>query len=199
MENRNYKLTVITPCYRLENLKTIYDSIKWEYINEWLIVYDSSKITAPPNMFVDNPKIREFVHESLGNWGNPQRNFAMDQISNADTLVYFLDDDNMIHPDLYGLLDEIREQQHEPKMYCFNQEYKDGRLRNLGNRFHIGDVDTAMILIHFNLCWNIRWKLFPVEADGIFNIDCYERNRDNCVYIDKILCYHNKIQEPTPR
>lgn len=188
-----YKLTIITPCYRLDNLKTIYDSIKWDYVNEWIIVYDGSKIAKNPEMYSDYPKIREFVHNSEGAWGNPQRNYALDQIENPHTLVYFLDDDNLIHPDLYSLLDEIREQRHEPKMYCFNQEYKDGGLRNLGNRFQIGDVDTAMLLIHGSLCSNIRWQLYPLEADGIFNIDCYNQNRENCIYVDRILCYHNKI------
>jgi hypothetical protein len=37
--------------------------------------------------------------------GNGQRNFALTKITNTDTLLYYLDDDNTIHPDLNNVLD----------------------------------------------------------------------------------------------
>jgi hypothetical protein len=37
--------------------------------------------------------------------GNEKRNYALTKITNPDTFLYYLDDDNMIHPDLYDLLD----------------------------------------------------------------------------------------------
>jgi len=39
--------------------------------------------------------------------GNGQGNYALTKITNPDTLLYYLDDDNIIHPDLYNLLDFI--------------------------------------------------------------------------------------------
>ena len=42
-ENKK-KVTIITPCYRTKNLKQIYNSIDFRYIDEWIIVYDGSKI-----------------------------------------------------------------------------------------------------------------------------------------------------------
>jgi hypothetical protein len=48
--------------------------------------------------------------------GNGQRNYALTKITNPDTLLYYLDDDNIIHPDLYNLLDFI-----DNTIYTFNQ------------------------------------------------------------------------------
>ena len=45
MENlKNNKLTIITPSYRINNLIEIKKSLNFEYIDEWIIVYDGNKI-----------------------------------------------------------------------------------------------------------------------------------------------------------
>ena len=38
------KITIITPSYRIDNLYKIKESINFEYVHEWIIVYDGSKI-----------------------------------------------------------------------------------------------------------------------------------------------------------
>ena len=113
------KLTIITPSYRVNNLLEIKKSIHFEYIEEWIIVYDGSKITDNPNIFEnqENNKIKEYVFKGEGISGNPQRNFALTKITNPDTLIYYLDDDNIFHPDMYKLLNIID----NDKMYTFNQ------------------------------------------------------------------------------
>ena len=49
--------------------------------------------------------------------GNGQRNYALTKITNPNTLLYYLDDDNILHPNLYQLLDYIE----NDKIYNFNQ------------------------------------------------------------------------------
>jgi len=61
------------------------------------------------------------------------------------TYVY---DDNIIHPDLYNLLNYIDNN----TLYSFNQY---NRIK--GNNINIGYIDTAMVLIPFNLCKSIKW------------------------------------------
>jgi len=58
------KLTLITPSIRPQNLLKIRNSINFEYVHEWIIVYDGSKIKEHPNVFKDenNPKIKEYLH-----------------------------------------------------------------------------------------------------------------------------------------
>ena len=49
MENlKNNKLTIITPSYRIKNLHEIKKSLNFEYIDEWIIVYDGNKIKSNP-------------------------------------------------------------------------------------------------------------------------------------------------------
>ncbi len=36
------KITIITPSYRIENLPKIAKTIDFNYVDEWIIVYDGS-------------------------------------------------------------------------------------------------------------------------------------------------------------
>lgn len=180
------KLTIITPSYRLDNLLEIKKSIDFEYIDEWIIVYDGSKIIDNPKLFEnqENNKIKEYVYLGEGKSGNPQRNYALTKITNPDTLLYYLDDDNIIHPNLYKLLKIIDNN----KVYTFNQF---NRLK--GNTIYVGGIDTAMIIISYKLCKNEQWILDRYDADGYYIKECYDKNKNLHIYVDNDLCYYNKI------
>lgn len=182
------KLTIITPAYRLNNILEVQKSINFEYVDEWIIVYDGSKITNNPNLFKnqDNNKIKEYVYkcEEGGISGNPQRNYALSKVTNPDTLLYYLDDDNLIHPNLYKLLNIID----NDKIYSFNQY---NRIK--GNDMRVNCIDTAMVIMPYKLCKNIKWILNLYEADGYYIQECYNQNKDVHVYVNNDLCYYNKI------
>ena len=73
----------------------------------WIIVYDGNKIEINPYIFKENNKIKEYIYKCSGVSDNGQRNFASSKITNENTSLYYLDDDNIIHPDFYYLLDFI--------------------------------------------------------------------------------------------
>jgi|LakMenEpi03Aug12_release.lakeMendotaPanAssembly.Ray.scaffolds.fasta_scaffold3063442_2 hypothetical protein len=50
------------------------------------------------------------------------------------------------------------------------------------------NIDTAMVIIPFLLCKNIKWKLDIYEADGYYIKESYDSNKDKHVYIDQDLC-----------
>lgn len=180
------KLTIITPSYRIDNIKNIYESINFNYVNEWIIVYDGNKIKENPRLF-QNDKIKEYVYtDNKSCFGNAQRNFALNNISNKNTYVYFLDDDNIIHPEIYNLLEFLD----NDKFYTFVQHN-----RMHGDTIQIGKIDTAMILIDCNLCKDIRWTLDKYEADGIFICECFNKNQDKWIYVNNVLCYYNKLAQ----
>jgi glycosyltransferase involved in cell wall biosynthesis len=187
------KLTIITPCIRPENLVKMKESINFDYVNEWIIVYDGTKISSMPNTIEKNAKIREYIYKGDGISGNPQRNFALELIETYDTYLYFLDDDNIVHPDLYKLLNAIQ----PGKMYTFDQ----ARPKNVypykthlrGDTIEVFHIDTAMFLIDFNLCKEVRWIPDKYNADGFYIKECYDSNKGSWVYIDKILSYYNKL------
>ena len=178
------KLTIITPSYRVNNLLEIKKSINFEYIEEWIIVYDGSKITDNPKIFENNNKIKEYVFKGEGISGNPQRNYALTKITNPDTLIYYLDDDNIFHPDMYKLLNIID----NDKMYTFNQY---NRLK--GNNINVGRIDTAMVIIPYKICKNEKWILDKYDSDGYYIVECYNKNKNIHIFIDNDLCYYNKI------
>ena len=183
------KITIITPSYRIQNLKKTYETINFDYVDEWIIVYDGSKITENPNIF-NHEKIKEYVHyDNNSCFGNAQRNFALNNIKNENTYLYFLDDDNLIHPELYKLLDIIE----KDKLYTFNQiRYPNLELLK-GNEIKETKIDTAMILISYNLCKNIKWNLYEYGADFRYINECYNQNKDKWIYINNVLAYHNII------
>ena len=184
-KNHN-KITIITPSYRTDNLLSVKNSINFDYVHEWIIVYDGSKITENPNMFTheNNDKIKEFVYKGEGISGNPQRNYALTKLTIKDTFLYYLDDDNIIHPTLYKLLNMLDSN----KIYTFNQE---NRLK--GNNINVRQIDTAMCLVHYNLCQNIEWINDRYDADGYYIKDCYDTGKDNHIFVDNDMCYYNRI------
>ena len=180
------KLTIITPSYRIDNLLEIEKSIDFEYVDEWIIVYDGSKITDNPKLFENHEsgKIKEYVFKGKGISGNPQRNHALTKITNTDTLLYYLDDDNIIHPHLYKLLNIID----NTKIYTFNQ-YK--RIR--GDTIRVNFIDTAMVVLPYKLCRDVFWILDKYNADGFYIVECYNKNKNTHIFVDNDLCYYNKI------
>ena len=189
-KNKN-KLTIITPSYRPDNLLKFRDSINFDYIEEWIIVYDGSKITENPNIFKNNSKIKEYVYKGKGISGNPQRNYALTKVTNPNTSLYYLDDDNIIHPDLYKLVNLID----NTKIYTFNQLiYTFNELNILkGNNIRNDYIDTAMFIVPFNTCKNIRWIPEKRGADGYYITECYDKYKYLHIFVDNDLCYYNKL------
>ena len=54
-------------------------------------------------------------------------------------------------------------------------------------------IDTAMVIIPYNLCKNITWINDKYEADGHYITECYNTNKNNHIYVDNDLCYYNKL------
>jgi hypothetical protein len=99
--------------------------------------------------------------------------------------LYFLDDDNSIHPQLYKLLDIVD----DDKIYTFNQE---NRIK--GNNVKLQHVDSAMVIFPLKLCDNERWVLNRYEADGIYIVSVYNKNKNVHVFVDNDLCFYNTIK-----
>jgi hypothetical protein len=177
-------ITIITPCIRPEKLTFIKESINFEHICEWIIVYDTSKISTEKQF--DDPKISEYFHTSEGISGNPQRNFALSVIKNKESYIYYLDDDNLVHHDLYTL------NLIPNKIYTFNQIHN-GKLRFKGNNIQLGHIDSAMGLFYYPLVKDISWILDKYDADGYYFEECYLKNKRNFIYINENLCYYNEL------
>jgi SAM-dependent methyltransferase len=191
------KITIITPSYRPENLIKISNSLNFNFIKEWIIVYDSNKVTNNNKLFlndINKDKISEYFYSDNGISGNPQRNFAIKNIKNKNTYLYYLDDDNIIHPDFYKLLSIIGEN----KFCTFNQKnMRCGNINNIlnGNDIVIDRIDIAMSLIDYNINKLIQWNPYIYNADGYYIKEIYDNNKNNWIYIKNELSYWNYLTD----
>ena len=177
------KLSIITPCYRQKNLEKVYSSIRFELIDKWYIIYDTSNDRKYTKQYVGHPKIEE-LECSGGISGNPQRNLGIEQVK--DGFIYFLDDDNMIHLDFWSILPMIV----SDKFYTWDSTRGSGLS---GNRCKVGQIDTAMYMVPKNMMEGLRWIESKYEADGIFIEEIYKRYPHKHVYIPRKLAYYNII------
>jgi len=187
------KIILITPSYRLKNLKIIKKNINFEYILKWIIVYDENKISNNSKLFEHNENIVEIFYKPKKgeNLGNSQRNLGLEYVNKyfreQDFFLYFLDDDNIIHDNFYYLLTTLK----KDKIYTFDQQ----RTRYIlnGTKPKLYHIDLAMFVAHFKLISEIRFKDYDYNADGIYIEDCYKKNLSNHTYINKVGCYYNYL------
>lgn len=176
-------INIITPCSRPQNLHTIAASInipKDQY--KWIVVFDKEYVETdliPTNcMFLYHQDINSIS-------GNAQRNVGMDLIDPG--YVYFLDDDNILHPQLYDRIKDLNDD-----IIYFNQELK-GSIRFREPKLGWGFIDTACVLFKSELIGDIKWELGIYEADFKFFQKIFEKTT-SINYIPKILCYYNKLK-----
>ncbi len=181
-------INIITPCARPENLKALAQSINMpKAAYKWWVVFDldpsqvkSSDIPqyATP-LYHRNPK--SVV-------GHAQRNHALDQIKSG--YVFFLDDDTIIHPDLYITVN------HLPHDFIhFDQAHADGTKR-IGGKVEVNHIDTGSAMATRELIGNTRFRTDLYNADGYF-WKAISQKAKSPHYIPKLLSYYNYLtQEP---
>ena len=108
-------LTIITPCCRQTNLQKLYESIQFDKIDKWFIVYDTTNDRKYSKVYESHPKIVELECNDPGISGNAQRNYGMTFVK--DGWIYFLDDDNIIHENFWNLINSMDSK----FIYTFNQ------------------------------------------------------------------------------
>lgn len=144
-------LSVITPVSRPELLLIVALSVPDEA--EWVLVTDGP-LEIPrglrPHVFIEGPK--------TGQWGDVQRQIGLEAATRP--FVYFLDDDNMMLPDLADLLIPYLENgNHAGVLFAL--------LIHLSDKSYLwpppvtvqaGRVDTAMFFGHRNAALEVRFQ-----------------------------------------
>jgi len=184
------KITIITPCSRPQNLKDIFASMNFDYVEKWIIVYDTTNDRAYTKQFPGHDCVMEEECYEDGVTGNAQRNYGLSLVKEG--FVYFLDDDNIVHPDLWNILPTLSEEY----FYTWDQDRYEERFE--GHAVELGKIDTAMFLVPKKICKNLKWLTFDRWfADGFFIKAIYDHNPTKHIYIPKCLCYYNKLRPLT--
>ena len=187
-------ITIITPCSRPQNLKEIYQSINWDKIHQWIIVHDTTKTRGIYDQVFNHPKIVEYGHMSPPGTcsGNSQRNAGLMHVTGG--MVYFLDDDNIIHPNFWTIVNKFDEDHY----YTWDQLRQDmfankpGGIMG-GEEPRLRKIDTAQYIVPRHMCR--PWQEEPYWADGLFIEDIYERCKDQHVYLPIVAAYYNCLDD----
>lgn len=185
----NIKLIIITPCSRPHNLQTMYNSINFDKIHLWCIIYDTRKIEFVKNF--NHSKIIELECKDEGTAGHQIRNMALNIID--DGLLYFLDDDNIMHPFFWNLMDHFK----SGHLHTFNLLYQNGTIL-YGNNPTPKNIDTSQYVFDKSLVNNIRFNMSNYCADGIFIKTIYENNKEKTIYFNHIAAYYNWLNKDQP-
>lgn len=188
------KLYIITPVSRIENLSKIFKSINWNYVTKWIIVYDKKIIKKNPYLFKNIPSVVELLNFTKNSIrGSGQRNTGIEYLlkeKKNNSFVYFLDDDNIIHPNFYNIYKKFKDE----NIYTFSQQVKIRHIR-AGNKFKLYHIDTAMFVTSLTIIKNIRWKMKTHETDYHFIKECLSKNKNRYVCINNVGCYYNYLSD----
>ena len=179
-------LHIITPCSRQSNLPRLFQTIDFARIDKWIIVYDTSNDRQYEKLYTSHCQISE-VECAGGISGNPQRNHALDMVD--DTWVYFLDDDNVIHPNFWSVIDRLDIH----KFYTFDQQRNTHGKVLRGNNIAVRHIDTAMFIVHTSHIRDTRWICDKYDADGHFICDINRNNEGAQCYLDIVASYYNYL------
>lgn len=202
MLRKSLKLNIVTPCSRPKNLQLLLDSIRIAnnlnlFEIKWYIVFDAETIPESQNLnpqdYPSGLKIQLNCYknsESIS--GNGQRNFALEQIT--DGFVYFLDDDNLMHPDLLTTIWNQIQLRGEEIGIVGNQLFSEEIIRSAARHLvKPGSIDIAQLCIHKNLIGNKKWPLAFYDADGKFISNIYTLHYQKFVFVEKVIAYYNKL------
>lgn len=122
--------------------------------------------------------------------GNEQRNEALkflQDVSGKEYYILFLDDDTILHPDLWN---NIKEE--DSDFISFMQNDKQGNLRLKGDVVMLNYVDSGNFITALNVIGDLLWDIKRRDADGIFAHECFRRANSR-KYIPKVLSIYNAL------
>jgi glycosyltransferase involved in cell wall biosynthesis len=180
------ELFIVTPCCRPNFLPKLYDSIDFDKVTQWIIVYDTSKGVKYEKKYLEHPKIYEIECDKRNVGGGIARQQALDIIK--DGFVYFLDDDNIIHPNFWNIFNNARLE----KFYTFNCIAAINEKILYGDSCKRGTIDTGQYLIPRKLIGNTIWQNI-YTGDGYFIEEIYNNHSDKHCYVNEIAAYYNYI------
>lgn len=102
--------------------------------------------------------------------------------------VYVMDDDNIVHPDFWKLIDSMDfDLRH---FYSFNSFICADNSILLGDKCKAGTIDASQYIVPRSMIGNNIWE-DTYDGDGKFIEKIYNTNKDKLVYINKVYSYYN--------
>jgi hypothetical protein len=201
------KITIITSCTKPENLPKLYESIDFEHVDKWIIVYDTSQGKQYNWQYKKDTRILEAECPHEGFLGYAQKNLGLQFVNKGS--VYFLDDTTIMHPNFWNIVPFLN----EDTLYTWDEESyldiadtdggdvfrfcKELEFQNRmpipkvrkGNDIHEYKIFIGMFLVPYKFISNITFIPHIQFSTGIFIKSIYEDNKTQTKYIPRILSY----------
>ncbi len=187
-------LHIVTPVSRPWNLAALDESLRRGIRRTpyaWWVVFDVARTTIPPRPIWCDAAYWGPGDGRTGAVGYPQRNWALDRID--DGWVYFLDDDNLIHPDMERVWEESLQAHPDADWFVFRQVRRDGTTYLPPHcPPRVGRIDVGQGIMKRERIGRMRFPADRYDADGAL----FERlalDRGPCC-VDHAAAYYNALR-----
>jgi len=198
-------LNIITRCSRMTNIRQIFDSLN-ENNNflkiKWFVLFDlSSLIEIPSEILIflkDKAQVR-FYETSSGDFGHQMINQTLDEIDGG--LIYILDDDNIIHPNFFRIINDWQHNYPHLQGLIFSQKVGgidfsglDIREADISNVV-VGKIDMAQFCLQRELIGDHRIPIGYYVGDGIFIESLFNEQKESFLINKDVGCYYNYFKQ----
>lgn len=193
------RLNIITPLSRPNNLQAMYESmrkplfpVKWWIMADPIIRY----YFIPPVSDHPNLEISVLRQKKVAIAGHAHRNTAIELITDPNEWIMSLDDDNIIHPELFTWLLDHESELSGYSGLLWDQANKDGSMRLFASPWdvRVNCIDTAQFMFRRGIVEDLRFKEDQYAADGMFIEELYRRHSDKFKIAPAALCYYNYLR-----
>lgn len=190
------KLTILTRCSRLGNLKKVKDSIftTQKFDITWRVMFDTTVLKDVDAELLasiqEKNGITYFINSIPGDYGHQMLNRAISDTK--DGFLYILDDDNIIHEDFYDSLYDAITNNLDKRGFVFHQKIAGKDFTGLDIRIAIPEsmrvsgVDSAQYVLRRDLVGDIRLVPMNYIADSIFAEEVYKNNPNDFCFIYQV-------------
>lgn len=193
---------ILTRCTRQHNLRTIKKSVFPSPINViWHIIFDTTTlkdIDAELLNELQGPSTRfHFVKGDGSDYLYPQLSDIVDKLG-YDSYIVILDDDNIIHPNFYNVINNEIKSNPDKEAFVYAQwvgkkDFTGLDIRDVGPKhMKLQHIDSAQYVIKQSLYIQGRYE-GGYCGDGVFIEKLYKEHSDKFHFIDAILCYYNHL------
>lgn len=205
------KISIITRATRLQNLKTVKESVfnnipKGCEIN-WHVIFDTTNLKDidAELLFDLKDDSTTFFHFEKGDAVGmlyPQCSAIISKMRNG--WVYFLDDDNIIHEGFYEYVLKTSLKNPEKKVHVVSQNVDKKDFTGLEFRIaapefmKVQGVDLAQYIVSTEVYNEYEYTYLPdYRADGILISSVHAEHPEWFTFTESILSHYNYLQKPS--
>lgn len=187
-------LNVVTACTRPANLPTIHRNLVASFQTfcvRWYVYFDRSAVVSVPPL----PWYHAEICAGPDRGGAVGKNRGIEM--NPTGLIYFLDDDNLVHRDFEPALTGAIRENPGAKGFVFNQIGRHGspRLKADYEGCFCGNIDLGQYVFDAEIIGEARFPLDDYVCDFLFFTAVREPNKDRVLFFDRDCTYYNALSE----